>query len=112
MNRGEIWWAELPDPQGSEPGYRRPIIIISSNAFNKSKIRTIIAVAISTNLILANAPGNVPLSQKETGLPKDSVANISQVITIDKNFLTECVGSIPQKIMKRIDIGLRLAMEL
>ena len=112
MNRGEIWWAELPDPHGSEPGYRRPIIIISSNAFNKSKIRTIIAVAISTNLILANAPGNVPLSQKETGLPKDSVANISQVITIDKNFLTECVGSIPQKIMKRIDIGLRLAMEL
>lgn len=112
MNRGEIWWSNLPDPQGSEPGYRRPVIIISSDAFNRSRIRTILAVVISSNLRLAKAPGNVMLPAEETGLLKNSVANVSQVITIDKSFLSECAGIVPAKLLKRIEAGLRLVMDL
>ena len=89
MIRGAIWWAELPDPLASEPGYRRPVLIIQSNAFNQSRIHTVIAVVITANLRLADAPGNVRLVASETGLPKDSVANVSQIITVDKTFLVE-----------------------
>lgn len=112
MNRGEIWWANLPDPQGSEPGYRRPVIIISSDAFNRSLIKTTLAVVISSNLRLAKAPGNVMLPVEETGLLKNSVANVSQVITIDKRFLSECAGIVPAKLLKRVEVGLRLVMDL
>ncbi|MEK7297823.1 MAG: type II toxin-antitoxin system PemK/MazF family toxin [Planctomycetota bacterium] len=112
MNRGEIWWANLPDPRGSEAGYRRPVIIISSDAFNRSLIKTVLAVVVSSNLRLAQAPGNVMLLSKETGLMKDSVANVSQVITIDKGFLSACAGIVPTKLLKRIEVGLRLAMDL
>ena len=80
MIRGAIWWAELPDPVASEPGYRRPVLIIQSNAFNRSRIHTVIAVVITANLRLADAPGNVRLAARESGLPKDSVANVSQII--------------------------------
>ena len=112
MNRGEIWWASLPEPTGSEPGYRRPVLIISSDNFNRSRIKTVLTVAITTTLELANAPGNVRLRSKDTGLPKDSVANVSQVITVDKNFLTESIGVLPHKVLRRIEEGLRLVMEL
>ena len=87
MQRGEIWWAELKAPIASEPGYRRPVLLIQSDAFNRSRIQTVIAVALSTNLRLAAAPGNVLLPAAETGLPKDSVANSSQIITVDKSLL-------------------------
>jgi mRNA interferase MazF len=112
MKRGEIWWADLPDPQASEPGYRRPVIIISSDDFNQSKISTILAVIVSSNLRLANAPGNILLPQAETQLTKDSVANVSQIITLDKCFLTEYVGTIPARILRKIEMGLRLVMNL
>jgi mRNA interferase MazF len=112
IQRGEIWWADLPEPYGAEPGYRRPILIIQSDDFNRSRIATIIGVVITSNLKLAQAPGNVLLPRKLTGLSKDSVANISQVITIDKNFLTECIGFLSPKHFKKIEDGLRLVLSL
>ena len=112
MKRGEIWWAELPEPSGSEPGYRRPLLIIQSNDFNKSNISTIIAAVITTNIRLAAAPGNVKLSSRSSKLPKDSVINISQVITIDKSFLSKRVHSVSPKLMSRVDEGLRIVLNL
>lgn len=112
MERGEIWWAQLPDPTASEPGFRRPVVIIQSNAFNRSRIRTAIAVVLTSNLRLAEAPGNVLVPASESGLPKDSVVNVSQVITVDRAFLTEKCGRLPTKLIKSIDEGLRLALSL
>jgi mRNA interferase MazF len=112
IERGEIWWAELRSPAGSEPGYRRPLLIVQSNDFNKSRINTIIALALTSNLKLADAPGNVMLPKKLTRLPKDSVANVSQIITIDKQFLSDPIGRVPVSIMRRIDAGMRLALSL
>ena len=112
MERGEIWWARLPDPTASEPGFRRPVVIIQSNAFNRSRIRTAIAVVLTSNLRLAEAPGNVLVPASESGLPKDSVVNGSQVITVDRTFLTEKCGRLPTKLIKSIDEGLRLALSL
>ena len=112
MERGEIWWAELKDPAGSEPGYRRPLVIVQSNDFNRSRINTILALVLTSNLRLADAPGNVMLPKKITGLPRDSIANVSQIITVDKDFLTDCIGSLPAGTMRRVDDGLRLALSL
>ena len=112
IQRGEIWWANLPDPIASEPGYRRPVLVVQSNDFNRSRIATVMAVVITSNLNLAQAPGNVLLPRKATGLSKDSVANISQVITIDKSFLTEKVGALPAHILEQIENGLRLVLAL
>lgn len=112
MLRGEIWWASLPAPTGSEPGYRRPILIVQSDDFNASRISTVIAVILTSNSKLASAPGNVFLARKVTGLPKDSVANISQVVTVDKHFLTEFIGSLPSEYLEKIEDGLRLVMDL
>ena len=112
VKRGEIWWADLPEPTGSEPGYRRPVLIIQADDFNRSQIATVIALAITSNTKLANAPGNVLLSKKQTGLSKTSVANISQAITIDKNFLTEKTGCLDSKTFKKIESGLRLILKL
>lgn len=112
MHRGEIWWANLPEPQGSEPGDRRPVLIIQSDLFNRSQIRTAIAVALTSNLSLADAPGNVLLPHPETGLPKDSVANASQVITVDRGFLTSCVGVLPAPLFRKVEDGLRLVLNL
>ncbi len=91
MQRGEIWWADLPIPVASEPGYRRPVLIVQSDEFNRSRIRTVIAAVLTTNLRLADAPGNILITTDETGLPQDSIVNVSQVITVDKSFLTEQV---------------------
>lgn len=112
IQRGEVWWANLPDPIASEPGYRRPVLVVQSNDFNRSRIATVMAVVITSNLNLAQAPGNVLLPRKATGLSKDSVANISQVITIDKSFLTEKVGILPAHILEHIENGLRLVLAL
>jgi mRNA interferase MazF len=112
MNRGEIWWASLPAPIGSEPGFRRPLLIIQSDALNRSRISTIIAVVITSNLKLSIAPGNVVLSRKNTGLPKKSVANVSQIITIDKSFLSEKIGTLSPDILKEVDAGIRLALSI
>ena len=110
--RGQIWWANLPEPSGSEPGYRRPVIIVQANDFNRSRIETVVAVGVTSNVLLAEAPGNVLLPRKESGLPRDSVANISQVITIDRSFLVERIRTLPSRILEEIDAGLRLVLEL
>jgi len=110
--RGEIWWATLPEPTGSEPGYRRPVLIVQDDAFNRSRIQTVIVVVITSNIELAEAPGNVLLPRKATGLPRDSIANVSQVITVDKSFLTERVETLPHDLQEEVDAGLRLVLFL
>lgn len=112
MERGAVWWAELPDPVASEPGYRRPVVIIQANAFNRSRIKTVIAVLLTSNLRLAEAPGNVLIAAADSGLQKDSVANVSQVITVDKGFLSNRSGKLPSRVMKELDNGLRLVLSL
>ena len=112
MLRGEIWWATLPSPTASEPGYSRPLLIIQSDDFNRSRINTVIAVVITSNLLLAEAPGNVVLSKKDTNLPKKSVANVSQLITVDKSFLTERCGKISSTKLVEVEAGVRLVLSL
>ncbi len=112
MRRGEVWWAELPEPVASEPGYRRPVLIVQSDDFNRSRIRTVIAVVLTTNLRLAAAPGNVPVSTEGTELPKDSVVNVSQIITVDKAFLTGRLGRIDDRIMLMVEDGIRTVLAL
>jgi mRNA interferase MazF len=110
--RGEIWWAELRAPRGSEPGHSRPVLVVQSNQFNDSAIRTILVAAITSNLRLAVAPGNVRLRPAESGLGKPSVVNVSQLLTADRRFLKEKVGQLPAKAMNRVAEGLRLALAL
>ena len=112
MRRGEIWWARLPTPRGSEPGYRRPVIVLQSDAFNRSKIRTVVAAVITSNIELANAPGNVSLTRKQSGLPRNSVVNVSQIVTIDKSYLAERVSRLAAKHVTAVDEGVRLALDL
>ena len=112
IKRGQIWWAELPEPVGSGTGYRRPLLIIQSNDFNKSKINTIIAAVITSNIRLSAAPGNILLSTQKSKLPKESVINVSQLITIDKSFLTEKVNTLSNLIMANVDEGVRLVLQL
>lgn len=112
VKRGEIWWATLPDPVGSEPGYRRPVLIVQSDEFNRSGIRTVICTAVTSNLNLAGAPGNVHLSTRASGLPKPSVVNVSQLISLDKTRLTERIKGIDTQSMLQVDEGLRLIMTL
>ena len=112
IQQGEIWWAELPEPRGSEPGFRRPIVVVQGDAFNRSRINTILCVAVTSNLQLADAPGNVLLPVNASGLPKDSVANISQVITLDRKFLTQRVSSLHPDLVRVILDGILLALGL
>lgn len=112
IERGEVWWADLGEPDGSEPGYRRPVVIVQSDAFNRSRLRTVIAVVLTTNVRLVEAPGNVLLPAKATGLPKDSVANVSQVITVDRDFLLERAGRLRGQLLQDVDKGLRLVLAL
>jgi mRNA interferase MazF len=110
--RGEIWWASLPDPIGSDPGYRRPVLIVQDDIFTQSRINTVIVVIITSNTQLAEAPGNTLLQSKATGLPKNSVANVSQVFTIDKKFLIERIGMLPEYLQEKVDQGLRTVLYL
>lgn len=112
MNRNEIWWASLPTAPGSSPAYRRPVLIVQSDAFNVSNIHTIIALAITTNLNLANAPGNVSIKAQQSGLPRDSVINVSQIITVDKEFLNNYVSTLSTKSMQQVEEGMRLVLSL
>ncbi len=112
MKRGEVWWASLPDPIGSAPGFRRPVLIIQSNPFNESRISTVVVAAITSNVALAEAPGNVRLKSSESGLPKPSVVNVSQVLTVDKSLLTARVRALPQELLVKVNGGLRLALGL
>ena len=110
MRRGEIWWASLPEPAGSGPGFRRPVLILSANSFNESRISTLIAVVITSNLRLADAPGNVRLPGRGLGLSKASVVNVSQIITLDKSFLTQRIGKLPPRLQTTVDDGIRLVL--
>ena len=112
MRRGEVWWASLPEPSGSEPGFRRPLLVISANSFNESRIGTVVAIVLTSNLRLADAPGNVRIPVRGTGLRKPSVANVSQIVTIDKSFLTERIGKIAPRLLGEIEDGVRLVLLL
>lgn len=112
MQRGEIWWAEFGRPRGSEPGYRRPALVVQADAFNRSRIGTIVVVPLTSNLQLAAAPGNVLCRRRDTGLSKQSVANVSQVSTIDRRRLTERLATVPAAVMAQVDDGLRLVLAL
>lgn len=112
MKRGELWWASLDAPSGSAPGYRRPVVIISANAFNQSRIQTVIVAVVTSNLHLANAPGNFTVSKRDSGLSKESVINVSQLLTIDKTFLTEKISMLPGKRLVSLNEGLRLSLAL
>jgi mRNA interferase MazF len=112
VKRGQIWWAELSEPHGSEPGYRRPVIVVQADEFNASRIQTVIVVAITSNLRLAEAPGNIYLASSKSGLPKDSVINVSQVLTIDRGFLTEQIGQLSRTTEQQLDKGLHLVLSL
>ena len=112
MRRGEIWWASLPEPTGSGPGFRRRLLIVSANSFNDSRISTVVAAVITSNLRLADAPGNVRLPVKGTGLTKASVVNVSQIITVDKTFLTERIGRLNPRLLAEVDDGLRLVFSI
>ncbi len=112
MKRGEIWWVTLPEPVGSGPGLRRPVLVIQSNPFNESRISTAIVAVVTSNMALAQAPGNVRLNKTESGLPKPSVINVSQVITIDRSLLTERVRTLNEVVMQKVNEGLRLVLGL
>jgi len=112
IERGEIWWASLPEPTGSEPGFRRPVLVVQADAFNRSRVQTVVAVVLTSNLRLLDAPGNVLVPADASGLPKDSVANVSQVVTIDRDFLSERGGRLRGRTMDAVDAGLRLVLDL
>ena len=110
MKRGEVWWASLPPPTGSGPGFRRPVVVVQSNPFNQSRIATVIVAAVTSNHALASAPGNVRVGKSESGLAKPSVVNVSQILTLDRALLTQRVRGLPADTMRQIDEGLRLAI--
>jgi len=112
IRRGEIWWADLPEARRSEPGNRRPVMIVQADAFNRSRIQTVVVAVISSNIDLGAAPGNVFLPAGASGLPKDSILNVSQVLTIDRSFLSEHVSRIPPGLQALVSAGLRLVLEL
>jgi mRNA interferase MazF len=96
ITQGDVWWADLPDPTGSEAGYRRPLVVVQGESFNRSRIQIVVAVPLTSQLRWAEAPGNVQLTADVTGLPRDSVANVSQVTSLDRRRLIERVGALPR----------------
>jgi mRNA interferase MazF len=110
ISQGEVWWADLGDPVGSAPGFRRPIVVVQSDSFNRSKIATVICVPLTSNLHWADAPGNVMLTAAVSGLPKDSVANVSQPVTLDRLLLTDVVGKLPDSKLELILYGLDVVL--
>ena len=112
MKRGEIWWAELSRPVGSGPGYRRPVLVVQANPFNASRISTVIVATITSNVALAEAPGNVRIAKSDSGLPQPSVVNVSQLITLDRAILTSKVKTLAGATMDKVDSGLKLVLGL
>jgi mRNA interferase MazF len=112
MKRGEIWWADLPPSRGSEPGFRRLVVIISDDRFNDSVLRTVIVVALTTNLRLGDMPGNVAIPARGTGLQTASVANVTPVATVDRDDLDARIGRVSARLMDNINDGLRLVLAL
>ncbi|HKY15252.1 MAG TPA: type II toxin-antitoxin system PemK/MazF family toxin [Microthrixaceae bacterium] len=112
ISRGDLWWVELGEPRGSGPGLRRPALVVSSDAFNRSRIATVTVVMVSSNLRLAEAPGNVGLARSDSRLDKDSVINVSQVATLDKTDLVEWVGPVDLDVLEQVERGFRLSLAL
>lgn len=112
MRRGEIWWANLPPPRGSEPGFKRPVVIVQDDEFNASRIGTVVVIALTTQLQRERDPGNLRLRKSTTNLPKASVANVSAILTMNKRDLLQRVSTLPADSMARIDAGLRLVLNL
>jgi mRNA interferase MazF len=106
VTQGEVWWADLPEATGAGPGFRRPVVIVQGNALNRSRIATVVCVPLTSNLTWAGAPGNTLLPARSTRLPKDSVANVSQVVAIDRALLTERVGRLAPRQLEQILHGI------
>lgn len=102
----------MPKPHGSEPGFRRPVVIVSANSFNKSNIQTVIVAIITSKLHLAIAPGNFKLTKSKSGLNRESVVNVSQIVTLDKTFLTEKIGRLSAKQLNLLDVGIQLVLSI
>jgi mRNA interferase MazF len=112
IQRGDIWWANIPPPAGSEPGYRRPVLVVQTDPFNQSGVGTVVAVAFTSNLDRATAPGNVLCQSQHTGLSTDSVANVSQLTALDKRWLTSHVSTLPPHLLQEVENSLRLLLGL
>ncbi|WP_036064006.1 type II toxin-antitoxin system PemK/MazF family toxin [Leptospira noguchii] len=112
MIRGEIWWVDLGIPFGSEPGFKRPVLIIQDDSFNQSNISTVVSIAITSNLNLSEAPGNVLISKKESSLSKDSVVNVSQIVTLDKERFIKRAGKLKSSKINEVETGLKLVTGL
>ncbi len=112
MHRGEVWWASLPIPRSSEPGYRRPVVVVQSDAFNRSRIQTVVVATITSSLRLSEAPGNVRLTRRQSGLGKESVINVSQLLTLDRSYLTCRVRKLSPRLLSALDEGLRLVLSV
>src|SRR6266700_7712871 len=110
ISQGEVWWADLSDPAGSGPGFRRPVVVVQSDALNRSRIATVVCVPLTSNLKWALAPGNLQLASRQTGLPKESVANVSQVVALDKLLLTKRVGKLPLPQLELLIAGINLVL--
>lgn len=108
--QGDVCWADLPEPTGSGPGFRRPVLVVQGNAFNRSRIATVVCVPLTSNLRWAEAPGNLLLPARSTGLGKDSVANVSQLLTLDRDFLTERAGRVSAKQLSLVFVGIDLVL--
>ena len=112
IRRGEIWWADLPAPRGSGPRDRRPVLVVQSDAFNASELNTVVAVVLTSTLRLAEMPGNTLLPRAASGLSKDCVANITQIVTLERSLLTETAGKLPRDLLHRVEEGMRLLLGL
>jgi mRNA interferase MazF len=112
VRRGEIWWTDFGSPFGSEPGHRRPALVLQSDSFNKSAIATVVVVPLSRTLDLAAAPGNVLCRPRDTGLPRTSVANVSQVVVVDRRRLVEKAGGLAATVLRQVEDGVRLVLDL
>ena len=110
ISQGDVWWADLGEPVRSEPGFRRPVIVVQGDAFNRSALRTVVAVPLTSNLRWATAPGNVRLSTRATGLPRDSVANVSQLVALDKSILVERVGRLSSAKLELVLAGIDMVL--
>ena len=110
ITQGDVWWADLGDPSGSEPGFRRPVVVVQCDAFNRSRIATVVCVPLTSNLRWADAPGNVLLQAATTGLPKDSVANVSQIVALDRDVLTGHVVRLPSGVLASILNGVDVVL--
>jgi mRNA interferase MazF len=112
MKRGEVWWADLDEPAGSEPGFRRPALIVQTDWMLTTRLGTVVVIPITSNVRLADAPGNVLIQPRDSGLPKPSVVNVSQIAAVDRSMLVSRCGRLPPAVLRAVEQGLRLVLEL